>query len=230
MFITNLKTTLVEALKLTFDEAYVEDDFRNLRVSIEYPNERQDYPGIWVDFDIEGELQNMGVDHREYVTVDEEEGTSRRAMRWRFQGYASFTIVALTSFERDRLFDEVIRIMAFGTESEATSRFRSYIEDNEFLAMNIDFDQIGVSGSSSLPGTPWQTDEVIYEVTIRMECLGEFVSDAASAVLVPLSKVVTYPYTEDVDPIPAGAVAPRAAPGGPADEPTVARADAGGWL
>lgn len=230
MFITHLKTALVEALKRTFDATYSEADFRNLRVSIEYPNERQDYPGIWVDFDVEGQLENMGVDHREYVVVNEAENSSRKVMRWRFQGYASFTIVALSSFERDRLFDEVVRIMAFGTESEVTAKFRNYIEDNEFLAMNFDFDQIGISGTSALPGTPWQTDEVIYEVTIRMECLGEFVSDAISGTLIALSKVVSYPYTEGETTFPAAAVAPVAAAGGPGDEPNVLAADTAGWL
>lgn len=230
MFITNLKTTLVEAMKRTFDAEYVEDDFRNLHVSIEYPMDRQNYPGIWVDFDAEGQLENVGIDHREFATESEAEGTTRRVMRWRFQGYASFTIVALTSFERDRLFDEVVRIMAFGPESEQTAEFRRFIEDNEFLALNIDFDQIGVAGSSSLPGTPWGTDEVIYEVTVRMECLGEFVSDASSATLVPLGAIVTYPAIEGQDPIPAAAVAPSDAPGGPADEPEVDPNDTDGWM
>lgn len=229
MFITNLKTALVEGLKRTFDAEYVDDDFRNIHVSIEYPVDRQSYPGIWVDFDIEGQLENVGVDHREYAEVSEAEGTTRRVTRWRFQGYASFTVVALTSLERDRLFDEMVRVMAFGTESEQTAEFRSFIENNEFLALNFDFDQIGVSGASSLPGTPWGTDEVIYETTIRMECLGEFVSDVAAVTLVPLAAVVTYPYIEGQDPIPAATVDPEEADD-PGDQPTIDLDDASGWM
>lgn len=229
MFITRLKTALVEAVRRTFDAEYVEEDFRNLHVSIEYPVERQHYPGIWIDFDIEGQLETAGIDHREF-TEESADGSSRRVMRWRFQGYASMTVVAMTSFERDRLFDEVVRVLAFGPESVQTAEFRAYIEDNEFLALNIDFDQIGVAGASSLPGTPWGTDEVIYEVTLRMECLGEFVSDVASGTLVPLAKVVTYPYVEGTDPIPAATVTPSVGVGGPADEPALAAADNDRWL
>lgn len=229
MFITHLKTALVEALKKTFDGEYVEEDFRNLRVSIEYPVERQDYPGIWVDFDIEGQLQNAGVDHREYTPDSEDESTVRRVMRWTFQGYGSFTIVALSSFERDRLFDEMVRVLAFGTESEQTSQFRAFIEDNEYLALNIDFDQIGVAGTAALPGTPWGTEEVVYEVTIRMEVMGEIVSDVATGTLVPLSSVVVYPYIENEDPILASVVSPEDADGGPGDEPAIDADDSTGW-
>lgn len=194
MFLTNLKTTLVEALKTTFDGEYPETDFRNLRISIEYPIERIDYPGIWVNFDVSGELENIGIAHRELET-NPDDLTTRSLMRWRFQGNASFTIVSLTSLELDRLLDEVVYVLAFGTEQEQTAQFRAYIENNEFLAMNIDFDQIGIAGQSAMPGTPWGTDEVVYEVTVRVECLGEFVSEAASRTLTPLAEIVAYPYS-----------------------------------
>lgn len=226
MFITELKTALVQALKLTFDAEYVEDDFRNLHVSIEYPMKRQDYPGLWVDFDTEGQLENIGIDHREYATVSEGEGTTRRVMRWRFQGYASFTVVAMTSLERDRLLDEVIRVIAFGTESEQTSQFRAFIEDNDFLALNIDFDQIGISGVAAVPGTPWGSDEVIYEVTVRVEVVGEFVSDNSSQTLVPLEAIVVYPYTDETQPVPAAVATPSGLPG---DEPDLQPGDTDGW-
>ncbi len=226
MFLTFLKTTLVEAMKLTFDSEYVNEDFRTVRISIDYPVEQAGYPGIWVDFEPEGQLETVGIDHHEYATVSEEEETTRRVGRWRFQGFATFTIVAMSSLERDRLFDEVVRVMAFGKEQEQTNQFRSYIEDNEFVAMNIDFDQIGVSGVSAVPGTPWGTEEVIYEITVSMECVGEFVSDGIGATLVPLSAVVMYPYEDDSVEIPAAGLVPS---GDLDEQPALAVGDDEGW-
>jgi hypothetical protein len=202
VFIAPLKTVLTEAMKMTFDEDYPEADFRSINVSIEYPDNPQMYPGIWVDFDPTGELEIVGVAHQEQ-SEPSAEGAVRKFTRWRFQGYATYTIVALTSFERDRLFDEVVKVMAFGTEEAQTSEFRSYIESNEFIAVNFDFDQIGIRGFTATPGTPWETDEVIYEVTVAMECLGEFVSDGVNKTLVPLSAITTYPYAaNEPDPHP----------------------------
>jgi hypothetical protein len=192
MYLVPLKTLLTEALKRTFDSEYVNADFRDLHASIEFPMEPQHYPGIWVDYNPVGNLQIAGIDHIEYAEPSPG-GLSRRYTRWKFQGEASFTLVALSSLERDRLHDELVRVMAFGSEQDQTSEFRSYIEDNEFLAVNFDFDEISARSFASSLGTPWQTDDMIYEAEIAMECFGEFVSDGQTQTLVPLSAVQVIP-------------------------------------
>jgi len=203
MFLTELKTVLTEAMKRTFDSDFPEADFRNLRVGIEFPIDQQDYPGIWVDFSPTTELEVVGVDHREFAV--NEEGIARPYTRWKYGGMASYTCVALTSFERDRLFDEMVRVMAFGKEETPTSEFRAYIESNEFIGVNFDFDQITVGGFAASPGTPWGTDDMIYEATIQMECIGEFVSDGATGTLIPLSAITITPYRDtEPDPEPVG--------------------------
>lgn len=186
MYLTHLKAMLVQALKETFDQEYPVADFRDIRCSIEYPLEPQDYPGIWVDYDDTKPLQTAGVDHLETKI---EGSTISRYRRWKFAGYASYTIVALTSLERDRLFDEVVRVLAFGDRAAPTLRFRQYVENNELIAANFDFDQVETRGNAAVPGTPWGTDEIIYERTINMEVIGEFVSDAETGLLVPLSAI-----------------------------------------
>jgi hypothetical protein len=204
MYLAKLMTTLSEATKLTFDTEYPEADFRNLHVGIEYPQDRQHYPGIWIDFEPAGEIQIAGVDHHEY-TPTEEGSTYKEFSRWTFAGWATFTIVTMSSFERARLYDEMVRVLAFGKENERTSEFRRYIENNEFLAVNFDFDQIGNRGFATSSGTPWGSDELIYEATIAMECFGEFVS-YGSGELVPLSAIVTtsYPDTQTDPTSPGG--------------------------
>jgi hypothetical protein len=212
MYLVPLKTLLVEAMKVTFDGDYIVEDFRDLAVSIEYPVAEESYPGVWVDFQSTGQLEIAGVDHREYAEPAGLTGNTRRYSRWKFQGYALFTIVALTSLERDRLFDEMVRVMAFGREAAQTSEFRNTIEDNDLIACNFDFDQIGVQGTNSSPGTPWGTDEIIYETTVSMECLGEFVSDGSTGTLVPLSTLRVVPYVQGTP------------------DPTLAEPDAAGWI
>lgn len=190
-FLVPLKTLLVEAWQKTFDGEYIEEDFRGLHVSIEYPARKQDYPGIWVDFTPTG-IEIAGVSHVEYEEGVDFEGF-RPHTRWVYDGTAEFTIATMTSLERDRLFDEMTRVLAFGREDESTAEFRAYIEDNEFVACNMDFDQFSVQGMAATPGTPWQTDDIIYEVTISTRCFGEFVSDSKSLTLVPLSAIVVQP-------------------------------------
>lgn len=202
MFLTNLKALLTDAMQKTFDSDYIEADFRQINISIEYPEREQDYPGIWVDFDPTTELEVVGVGHQEH-SEPSAEGAVRKFTRWRYQGYATYTIVAMSSLERDRLFDEVLRVMAFGKEQPQTSEFRTTIESNDLIACNFDFDQLGIRGMTATPGTPWQTDEVIYEVTVVMEAIGEFVSDGTSQTLIPLSAVEVFPQaTNEPDPLP----------------------------
>lgn len=191
MYLIPLKALMVHALRVTFDEEYVEPDFRNLRVGIEYPVEAQQMPGIWVDYDDTAPLRQAGVAHRETDVLDVASGTlSAPHTRFRFEGTATFTIVALSSRERDRLYDELIRVLAFGAENTFTSQFRQTIEDNDLIAVNAKFDELSVGGNAASPGTPWGTDEIIYEKTISLDLLGEFVADPVAGDLVPLSAII----------------------------------------
>ena len=202
MFIAPLKTSLVEAWKLTFDGDYPEENFRSLAVSLEFPATQQDYPGIWVDFDPTEPVRIAGVDHHEYGDPDADGGV-RSFTRWRFAGNALYTVVALSSFERDRLMDEMVKVLAFGRENPQTSEFRAFIENNEFVAINFDFDSVGLTGMQHSYGTPWETDESVYEATLSMACVGEFVSDGTTGILAPLSAVKVYPYSDqEADPLP----------------------------
>jgi hypothetical protein len=189
MYLAPLKTMLVEALKETFDEHYPVADLRGVHVSIEYPIEKMHYPGIWVDYDDVEKLRIAGVDHKEYDEVHDPEGFEPFT-RWKFSGYASYTVTALTSWERDRLYDELVTTFAFGRQNPDRSRFRRYIEDNDFIAANFDFDEIEPRGNVAAPGTPWGTDEIIYERTVNMEIIGEFVADNDNGTLLPLSQII----------------------------------------
>jgi hypothetical protein len=195
MYIYPLKTILVEALKATFDQSYPEPDFRNLHVGIEYPVDPQDYPSIWVDYEDTQDLMRAGIAHIE--TVDPDTGDARAPFtRWRFAGYISLTVVAMTSAERDRLYDEMVRVVAFGNEDPVVGRFRSYIDTNDLIAFNMNTDKIQPRGSAAAPGTPWSTDELMYERTLNLEMIGEFIPDAQTGTLVPLSGILLLPTVD----------------------------------
>jgi hypothetical protein len=214
---------LVTSLQRTFNAHYPEARLQNLHVSIEYPIKPQDYPSIWVDFE-ESLVQNAGIDHAER----DEEGNL--ILRWRYEGNVSYTIAALSSLERDRIYDELVKVLAFSRSADHLNAFREFVENNDFIAMNFDFDQIEVHGNAATPGTPWETDEIIYERTLVMQVLGEFTTDVDTGDLVPLSRIIidareagsteadpTGPLHWDIE---HNFVPPGAAPGG---------VDADGW-
>lgn len=186
MYLVPLKTLLVTALQQTFDDDYPESEWRNIKVGIEYPVEPQHYPGVWVDFDDTDPLTIAGVGHFE---VEETDSGPVQVTRWKFTGYVSLTIVALTSYERDRLYDEVVRVLAFGLQESATSDFRRTIERNPYIAANCDFDTIQPRGNNAAQGTPWGTDEIIYERSLNFQVIGEFVPNVTTGQLYRLSEI-----------------------------------------
>lgn len=199
MYLTKVKTAAVEALRQVFDADYPEPDFRAPNnISIEYPIEKSGYPGLWVQYEDNAELSVAGVGHVEEV-VDEELGTFGQLTRWRFSGTLTITIVALTSLERDRLYDEVVRAFVSSRYNPVLAPFREKIEVNDLVAMNANFDDLQPFGDNAAPGTPWGTDEIIYEKSLSFDLIGEFVSDASTGLLVPLSKVTFMKFVEGTE-------------------------------
>lgn len=196
MYVTDLLTVLHRSVEETFDAEYPVPEFRNLRVSLDYPYRTEDFPSIWVDWEPSGALERAGIDHHEVSAVNPDDGTRRRFTRWNFAGQATFTVVALSSFERARLTDEMVRTICFGGERSSTSDFRTVIESNDLVNIQMDFDHLDVGGFSATPGTSWGTEEIIYESTLRVTTQGDFVADAETFTLIPLSQVALYPYAE----------------------------------
>ncbi len=188
MYVAPLKTLLVEALQLTFDVSYPEAEFRGVHIGQDYPVDPQGYPAVWVDWNDTQPLLKAGVAHVE--TEHPVTGTEIAPFtRWRFQGYVSITTVAMTSLERDRLFDEMVRVVAFGEQDTVVGRFKSRIASNDLIGATLNTDRIEVQGSAAAPGTPWGTDELMYERSLNLELVGEFIPNPSTGVLVPLSAI-----------------------------------------
>lgn len=202
MFLTSLMTTLVRSMEAVFDADHPEEDFRNLHVSLEYPAEEQHYPGIWVDFDLTQPLETAGIDHREYIEVDDGGGgtVTKAVQRWRFSGVAEYTLVTLSSLERARLWDEVVQAFAFAATDPSRAGYRAFFESNPYVGVSGQFDRFAAGRFATSPGTPWNSDDYIYEATITLEIIGEFVSDpddATALVMLEAIDVHEFPDTPE---------------------------------
>lgn len=199
MYRVALKTAVTEALTSVFTDTHPNADFRGANkplVSIEYPMLESHYPAIWVQYADDSEITIAGIGHIEQV-VDEDAATVGTASRWKFAGAVTMTIATLSSLERDRLFDEVVRVFVGARFNPALTAFREHIESNDLVAINANFDDIEPFGDAAPMGTPWGTDEIIYEVSLRFDVIGEFVTDTLTAELVALSKVTFMDYIEN---------------------------------
>ena len=191
-----VKTMAVNAVKEVFDESYPTTDFQNLYCSVEYPLAKNHYPGVWVDYQDTAPLEIIGVNHEEWgdgllnpPPPDPVNNTFEVPhTRWKFGGYISYTIAALTSWERDRIYGELVRVIS-SRGTVIHNEFKRHIETNPFVAVNMNTDRIEPQGNNAAPGTPWGTDDLIYERTINMEIIGEFATDTIDGVLIPLEQV-----------------------------------------
>lgn len=200
MFLAETLTTLVQGMKRTFTDAFPVEEFRDLHVGIEYPVEQQHYPSIWVDFEPMGPLRIAGINHTEFLSddhgVEDEIPRFGEVTRWVFEGQATFTIVSLSALSRARLVDEVIRTLGFGRSEHGHNAFHEYVDNHELIAMTVNSDDIPLRGMAASPGTPWGSDDVVYEVTLASSLVGEFTSDPKGSI-VPLSEIHLYATPED---------------------------------
>jgi hypothetical protein len=205
MYMQYLKTAVVEGLRLVYDTEYPIESLRGINISIEFPVSNSKLPCFWVNYDDNDVLQVAGIGHEELTFGG---GSFTRHTRWRFAGTITVTAMAMSSRERDMLYDELVRVFAFGRYTEPTNQFRAYIEDNDLIAININFDELRPSGDNAGMGTPWETQEMLYEKSLSMDVIGEFVGDPITQAIVPLGEIRVHPYVQDL----------QSPPNPPADE------------
>lgn len=188
MYITKVNALGIEAIQAAFDDQYPVEEFRGLHCSLEYPVRAVQLPEVWVRYSDTEPLRQSGVAHVE----DVHPVTGGRVppyTRWRFEGSWEFVVVAMSSVERDRVYDELIATIAWSGFDPLRSRFRSYLERNDLIDLTVRTDEIESTGESAEPGTPWGTDEVLYERTLNVELIGDFTPDPQTGLIVPLSKI-----------------------------------------
>jgi hypothetical protein len=185
-YLRTIKTTATEALQAAFQVAYPETDSaggdKPIYISQEYPVEEAHIPAVWVEFE-PTDLRTCG------IAYTEEDAQGNIYTRWRFSGMASFTVAAMSSNERDLIYDQMVALIAFASQAEAPSTWRQTIEASDLIATTWSYDTIENRGNAAAPGTPWGTDEVMYERGIALQVLGEFVTNPLTLDLVNLSEI-----------------------------------------
>lgn len=83
----------------------------------------------------------------------------------------------------------MVASIAFGQDDATYGAFRSSIEDNDRVALAVNYDSIDQTGFSAAQGTPWGSDEMMYEGTCSVELIGEFISVGLGDPLVPVSAI-----------------------------------------
>jgi hypothetical protein len=157
------------------------DESENFHVSIEYPTEETEFPGVWVQFSIET-LQRAGLAMQSFTEVDGQWGPVHE---WQFTGRITLTIAALSSKDRDRLADTVISALAFsrppdlvirqpGKDAQQNRGLITAINDNPYVAMTLNTDQIVSGGQTVTGGTPWASNILLYEDNYAVTCQGQF--------------------------------------------------------
>lgn len=160
-------------------------------ISMEYPIEKENYPGIWVQFSF-SEIVQAGVGHEPLLRTVVAEATeeSPEVINWepmrefQFKGRVTLTIVALTSLERDRIADAIITTLAFSRPPESvitradqdTKQFRQLIEslaNNPYVSMTINHDMIIPGGQAMTTGVPWDEQIPGYEDSYSFDILGQ---------------------------------------------------------
>jgi len=185
MFITAVKTAIVEALGSGFSQLASRPVDNSLdlvpnSITIEYPLELIEWPALLVQFR-PNLIQWTGLQPDEYsdypggITISGQNYPAKNVTReCYFEGSIDFQIMAMHSEERDRLWDSLTNLILMGAGSPASAAFYQSILNNDLIALTTLPDTYTTLGDSISAGTPWSPEELTYEASIRVNCIGNF--------------------------------------------------------
>jgi hypothetical protein len=216
MFVANVLTVWQEAFKALFaDPAYPAPGATGTPVLkgreplLDFPVEEVDYPALWLNFTMQGDVKNVGIGHVEHINDPgdpedpEDLGGIREVYRWHFGGLVEITVGAMGNLERALMLDELTTAIAVArVDKNYQGTLREHIERNDLLGFIVTWESFTISGFAESEGTPWGTDDVIYEATATLMIEGEVVLDPGTGLLVPLSKIIVTPQRDDEGPLP----------------------------
>jgi len=177
-----VKRAVITGLRESFGNTSLGAGENKFYIDIEYPTDPTSYPGIWVQFSI-ASLTRAGL-AMETWTKDANDNWGA-IQEWSFNGNISLTIAALTSKDRDRLADTVIAQLAFArppdlviynprTNANQMRGLITALDQNPYVSMTVNTDQINSGGQTVTSGTPWAQNILLYEDTYSVGCHGQF--------------------------------------------------------
>jgi hypothetical protein len=201
MFTTAVKTTIVEALNAGFSilntgtPSDTSLDLTPNSITIEYPLEPVQWPSIFVQFR-PNKIQWSGINPDTFpisasgIAINGVTYSGLSADRTGyFEGSIDLQIMAMHSEERDRLYDSVTNMILLDKYSPASTAFVQSIYNNSLVGMTLLLDSFTPLGDSVSPGTPWSPEELTYEASIRIRCIGDFYETKYNTLYPPITNI-----------------------------------------
>jgi len=191
MFITGVKTSIVEALNAGFDALGERTSNTTLEltpnsVTIEYPLEEVAWPAVFVQFR-PSKSQWTGLGPDQLTTISGVGINSTRQLY--FEGSLDLQILAMHSEERDRLWDSLVNLITMDPGSPGSYAFYNSINQNNLIALTLLPGTVTSLGDTVSPGTPFSPEELTYEAGIRINCIGETFETKYDQLFQPISEV-----------------------------------------
>lgn len=195
MFITAAKIAVVEGITSAFNaigsaSSNTTKDLVPRSITIEYPVEEIEWPAIYVQFR-PTITQYTGLDPGSYDPVyNGNKIVSYNNIRHGyFEGSYDLQILAMSSEERDKIWETLINLFLMDTIAPSATALYESISANDLIAIALQKGSVIQVGDTVSPGTPWSPEELTYEATIRIRCIGEFFENKYSQTLLPISAV-----------------------------------------
>jgi len=215
MFVTAVKTTIVEALNAGFSQLASSPSDTSLEltpnsITIEYPLELVQWPAIFVQFR-PNKIQWSGINPDTYVVSSSGytingitySGTNPTRNGY-FEGTIDLQIMAMHSEERDRLMDSVTNLILMDTISPASTAFIQSVYNNTLVGMTMLLDNVTFLGDSVSVGTPWSPEELTYEASVRIPCIGDFYTTKYNVTLPQITQVTSTGTQHLIPFVPSG--------------------------
>lgn len=184
-----VKEAVVMATRDALTDTSLDISDSEITVEYEYGMVVQRLPGVWIQFSVQ-ELKRVGISHEIMTQTpapdNDPSGPNWEPIQeWTFQGRITFTVVALTSLERDRISDILLMNLAFARPpmlvmkrpNQDTAQFKTLITSlahNPFVSLTLNTDEIISGGQSMDRDVPWMEGELVYEDTYSIDLIGQF--------------------------------------------------------
>jgi hypothetical protein len=206
MLITGVKIAVVEALVAGFNAINPAPTGRQVgvpssstldltpnSVTIEYPKEIAHWPAIFVQFR-PTKTQWSGL-YPDTFTLPSgqyiyDAQAALMARTGYFEGSIDLQILALTSEERDQLWDTLYNLVLMNPGNPGSYAFYQSLTNNNLVGMTFLQGTVQTLGDTVSPGTPWSPEEFSYEASVRIQCVGDFYENKFDNLVPTLQTVV----------------------------------------
>ena len=204
MFITGVKTAIVEALNAGFAALGAPTSNNTLdltpnSVTIEYPLEEVAWPAVFVQFR-PSKSQYSGLNPDIFYPYPSVENSILTTRQIYFEGVIDLQILAMHSEERDKLKDSLVNLILMNSGSPASVVFYTSIAENDLIELTLLPSTVTNLGDTVSQGTPFSPEELTYEDSIRVNCVGQSIESKYNVVqptvtTITASGEITIPLT-----------------------------------